>query len=413
MRIALSVGNSRPALSLALAAALLAGCVTRPVPPRPAPPPAPVPAPAPTLETRAVYEPALFEMLPATRDADWAAAWPAFRQTCQARGQRDAWRTACAQAAGVNGADGRSVRAFFAANFDAYRLLAQRFEGERLVDSRDAGLMTGYYEPLLNGSRQRSAAFATPLYRVPADLLVIDLASVAPETANLRLRGKLQGRRVVPYPARGEITAGDLLAGNELAWVDDPVEAFFLQVQGSGRLRFEDGSQVRVGYGDQNGHPYRSIGRWLIDQGELTLDQASMAGIKAWIARNPSRAKELLDQNPSFVFFRELPLGDPAAGPVGALGVPLTPGHSVAADARYVPLGAPLVIATTDPTSNAPLVRPMLAQDTGGAIRGPLRFDFFWGFGAEAGQIAGRQKHEASAWLLVPRGSTPEALLKR
>jgi len=273
--------------------------------------------------------------------------------------------------------------------------------------------MTGYYEPLLNCSRQRSAAFATPLYRVPPDLLVIDLASVAPETANLRLRGKLQGRRVVPYPARGEITAGDLLAGNELAWVDDPVEAFFLQVQGSGRLRFEDGSQVRVGYGDQNGHPYRSIGRWLIDQGELTLDQASMAGIKAWIARNPSRAKELLDQNPSFVFFRELPLGDPAAGPVGALGVPLTPGHSVAADARYVPLGAPLVIATTDPTSNAPLVRPMLAQDTGGAIRGPLRFDFFWGFGAEAGQIAGRQKHEASAWLLVPRGSTPEALLKR
>jgi len=365
------------------------------------------------VETRAVYEPALFEMLPATRDADWAAAWPAFLQTCRARGQRDAWRNVCAQAAAVAAPDGRSVRAFFAANFDTYRVLAQRVEGERLVESRDAGLMTGYYEPLLNGSRQRSAAFATPLYRVPPDLLIIDLASVAPETANLRLRGRLQGRRVVPYPARSEISGGDLLAGNELAWVDDPVEAFFLQVQGSGRLRFEDGSQIRVGYGDQNGHPYRSIGRWLVDQGELTLDQASMQGIKTWIARNPSRARELLDQNPSFVFFRELPLGDPAAGPVGALGVPLTPGHSVAADARYIPLGAPLVIATTDPATNAPLVRPMLAQDTGGAIRGPLRFDFFWGFGAEAGQNAGRQKHEVSAWLLVPRGSTPEALLKR
>jgi len=413
----LSLGNSRPALSLALAAALLAGCVTRPVPPAPAPPPVPapvpVPPPAPSVETRAVYEPALFEMLPTARDADWVAAWPAFVHSCRARGQRDAWRNACAQAANVDGADGRKVRAFFATNFDTWRVLAQRFDGERLVDSRDAGLMTGYYEPLLNGSRQRSTTFATPLYRVPPDLLVIDLASVAPETANLRLRGKLQERRVVPYPARGEITAGNLLAGNELAWVDDPVEAFFLQVQGSGRLRFEDGSQVRVGYGDQNGHPYRSIGRWLIDQGELTLDQASMAGIKAWITRNPSRAKELLDQNPSFVFFRELPLGDPAAGPVGALGVPLTPGYSVAADARYIPLGAPLVIATTDPTTNAPLVRPMLAQDTGGAIRGPLRFDFFWGFGAEAGQNAGRQKHEVSAWLLVPKGSTPEALLKR
>lgn len=412
-----SRGHHRPALALVFAAALVAGCVTRPVLPPPAPPPVPVPAPspapAPAVETRAVYEPALFEMLPATRDADWSAAWPAFVQTCRARGQRDGWKAVCAQSAGVDGADGRGVRAFFAAHFDTYRVLAQRFDGEKPVESSDAGLMTGYYEPLLNGSRQKSATFAIPLYRVPPDLLVIDLASVAPETANLRLRGKVQGRRVVPYPSRGEITGNDLLAGQELAWVDDPVEAFFLQVQGSGRLRFSDGSQVRVGYGDQNGHPYRSIGRWLVDQGELTLDQASMAGIKTWIARNPSRAKELLDQNPSFVFFRELPLGDPAAGPVGALGVPLTPGHSVAADARYIPLGAPLVISSTDPVSNAPLLRPMFAQDTGGAIRGPLRFDFFWGFGAEAGQIAGRQKHPVSAWLLVPKGTTPEALLKR
>jgi membrane-bound lytic murein transglycosylase A len=248
---------------------------------------------------------------------------------------------------------------------------------------------------------------------VPTDLLVIDLAGLHPELANLRLRGKLQGRRVVPYPARAEITRGEALAGNELVWVDDPVDAFFLQVQGSGRIQFEDGSMIRVGYGDQNGHPYRSIGRWLVEQGELTVDQASMPGIKEWIARNPSRAQELLDQNPSYVFFRELPLGDPAAGPVGALGVPLTPGYSLAADARHVPLGAPLVVATVDPRSGAALVRPMAAQDTGGAIRGPLRFDFFWGFGAEAGQAAGRQKHEASAWLLLPKGSAPEALLRR
>jgi membrane-bound lytic murein transglycosylase A len=242
---------------------------------------------------------------------------------------------------------------------------------------------------------------------------VVDLASVAPETANIRLRGKLQGRRVVPYPSRAEITAGDLLAGQELLWVDDPVDAFFLQVQGSGRVQFPDGTQVRLGYGDQNGHPYRSIGRWLVDRGELTLDQATMQGIRAWIARNPARARELLDANPSYVFFRELPLGDPAAGPVGALGVPLTPGRSVAADPRYVPLGAPLVIATVDPASGAPLVRPVLAQDTGGAIRGPLRFDYFWGFGAAAGDNAGRQRHDVRAWLLVPRGSTPEALLAR
>jgi membrane-bound lytic murein transglycosylase A len=184
-------------------------------------------------------------------------------------------------------------------------------------------------------------------------------------------------------------------------------------VQGSGRVRFDDGSTVRLGFGDQNGHPYRSIGRWLVEQGELTLDQASMQGIKAWIARHPSRAKELLDQNPSFVFFRELPLGDPAAGPVGALGVPLTPGYSVAADSRFIPLGAPVVLLSTDPRNGAKLQRPMLAQDTGGAIRGPLRFDFFWGFGNDAGQTAGRQKYDVSAWLLVPKGSTPESLLGR
>jgi membrane-bound lytic murein transglycosylase A len=365
------------------------------------------------VETRAVYEPIVFEMLPAMRAEDWSAAWPAFLQTCRALGKRDAWREACSQAERVDPASGRNVQTFFASRFDAYRVLTRRFDGAKELDTRDIGLMTGYYEPLLRGSRSRSDRYGTPIYRVPPDLLVIDLASVHPELANLRLRGKLQGRRVVPYPSRGDITAGDSLAGNEIVWVDDPVEAFFLQVQGSGRVQFDDGSMVRLGYGDQNGHPYRSIGRWLVDRGELTLDQASMQGIKTWIARNPARAKELLDQNPSYVFFRELPLGDPAAGPVGALGVPLTPGYSVAADARFIPLGAPVLLVSTDPRNGATLQRPMMAQDTGGAIRGPLRFDFFWGFGNEAGQTAGRQKFDVSAWLLVPKGSTPESLLRR
>jgi membrane-bound lytic murein transglycosylase A len=421
--------NSKRRLALVLAAAWLAGCAVRPtVPPAPPPTtpppttlprPAPVPAPtpAPPAETRAVYEPVVFEMLPATRTEDWAALWPAFRQSCRALGKREAWREACAQSEQVNGADGRSVRAYFAARFDAYRVLTQRVEGGQALDTRDAGLMTGYYEPLLRGSRERNGRYGTPLHRVPPDLLVIDLAAVQPELANLRLRGRLQGQRVVPYPSRAEIARGELPAGQEMVWVDDPVEAFFLQVQGSGRVQFDDGSMIRVGYGDQNGHPYRSIGRWLIDQGEMTLDQASMQGIKSWLARNPGRARELLDQNPSYVFFRELPLGDPAAGPVGALGVPLTAGRSLAVDARHIPLGAPVVVATTDPRQAGltaqPLVRPMVAQDTGGAIRGPLRFDFFWGFGDDAGQVAGTQKYDASAWLLVPRGSTPEALLRR
>jgi membrane-bound lytic murein transglycosylase A len=175
----------------------------------------------------------------------------------------------------------------------------------------------------------------------------------------------------------------------------------------------DDGKVVRLGYGDSNGHPYRSIGRWLVDQGELTIDQASMQGIKAWAALNPQRLARLLEQNPSFVFFRELPLGDPTTGPKGALNVPLTPHASLAVDTRFIPLGVPILLRSTDPATGAPFVRPMMAQDTGSAIRGPLRFDYFWGFGAEAGEKAGRQKHEGSAWMLAPQGVAPEALLKR
>jgi membrane-bound lytic murein transglycosylase A len=189
------------------------------------------------------------------------------------------------------------------------------------------------------------------------------------------------------------------------------VEAFFLQVQGSGRVRLPDGTTVRVAYADTNGHPYRSIGRVLVERGEMPLEQASMQGIAAWARANPQRTAELLSQNPSYVFFRELPLGDPQAGPVGAMGLPLTPGYSVAADPRFIPLGAPLLIHTEHPVRGTPMNRLVLAQDTGGAIRGPLRFDLFWGFGADAAGPAGRQRHDVQAWLLVPRGTPPEQLL--
>ncbi len=281
-----------------------------------------------------------------------------------------------------------------------------------------SGLVTGYYEPLLRGSRVRTDKYAVPIYRVPDDLVVVDLASVYPELSNMRLRGKLQGRRIVPYATRAEITGSNALAGQELLWVDDSIEAFFLQIQGSGRVQFDDGTTVRVGYGDQNGHPYRSLGRWLVDQGQLTIDQASMQGIKAWAQRNPGRLKEALNHNSSFVFFRELPLGNASAGPLGALGV--------AADARLFARRRCALHSARRAGRvgnhrsefasfrfKSRLVRPMMAQDTGGAIRGPLRFDFFWGFGAAAGERAGRQKYEGQAWLLVPKGTTPESLLPK
>ena len=359
-----------------------------------------------------------FDALPAVSLNDWAGSWPAFLNSCSALARRDAWREVCAQTLAVNARDGAAVRDFFAARFDVYRVSSRQIENNAQTAASTSGLVTGYYEPLLRGSRVRSEKYSVPIYRVPDDLIVVDLAPVYPELSNMRLRGKLQGRRIVPYPTRGEITGANMLAGQELLWVDDSIEAFFLQIQGSGRVQFDDGTVVRVGYGDQNGHPYRSLGRWLVDQGQLTLDQASMQGIKSWAQRNPARLKEALDHNSSFVFFRELPLGNANAGPLGALGVALTPGYSLAADARFIPLGAPVVLATTDPNSHtpdskAPLVRTMMAQDTGGAIRGPLRFDFFWGFGAAAGERAGRQKYEGQAWVLVPKGTTPESLLPK
>ena len=370
-------------------------------------------APLATSDAAARYERVPFASLPATSDGDWIVAWRAFLHSCEALGAREPWRDTCARSATVDRRSAATIRGFFATGFDVHRVRAVSMLDGKEANSRDTGLVTGYYEPLLKGSRRPSPKYPVPIYRVPDDLIVVDLASVYPELSGLRLRGKLEGRKVVPYPSRREINATNALRGRELLWVDDPIDAFFLQVQGSGRVQFEDGRVTRLGYGENNGHPYRSIGRWLVEQGELTIDQASMQGIKGWVARNPQRLNQLLEQNPSFVFFRELPLGDPGAGPKGALGVPLTPGASLAVDSRHIPLGVPVVLSSTDPSSGAAFTRPMMAQDTGTAIRGPLRFDYFWGYGAEAGEKAGRQKHEGSAWVLTPKGVAPDALLKR
>lgn len=384
-----------------LAALLLAACQITPRVPLPeAPPPA-------KTETVVRFAPAAFADLPPTQDADWGAALAALRESCKAIGQRPAWRTACAEAARTPAA---AARRFFETAFTPYQVLAVTLADGKEQSRTDQGLMTGYYEPLLRGSRVRAAPFLTPLHGVPDDLITVDLSSLYPQLANLRLRGRIEGRKLVPYASRAEIVSGSRLTGPELLWVDDPVAAFFLQVQGSGRVALPDGSQVRMGYADQNGHPYKAIGRWLVDQGELKLEDVSMQTITDWARRNPQRRDELLNQNPSYVFFRESPVGDPALGPRGALNVPLTPRASVAVDRRFIPLGAPLVVDARQPATGLAFTRPVLAQDTGGAIRGPLRFDYFWGFGQEAGEAAGRQKSELRAWLLAPRGVEPGAL---
>ena len=347
-----------------------------------------------------------FADLPGWNDDTQQEAWPSFIASCRALLARQAsavtWKAVCASATGIDGRDALAVRSYFEQHFSAYQALA--------ADGEAKGLVTGYYEPLLHGSRVRDDRYRFALYAPPDDLLTVDLAELYPELKDKRVRARIDGKRVVPYWPRVDIEAGKAaVAGRELLFVDDPVEAFFLQIQGSGRVQLPDGSVVRLGYADQNGQPYRSIGRILVERGELTLDKASMQGIKQWGREHPEALPALLNENPSYVFFREAPPNPSAAidGPLGALGVPLAAGRAIAVDPRFIPLGAPVFVATTWPLSSRPLHRLMLAQDTGGAIRGPVRADWFWGFGEDAAQQAGRMKQEGMLWLLWPKGASP------
>jgi len=271
------------------------------------------------------------------------------------------------------------------------------------IDGSEQGLITGYYQPVLKGSRTKSAKYPNPLYTTPDDLITVELDSVFPELKYKRVRGRLVGNKLVPYYNRAEIeTDASPVKGREFVYIDDIIDVFFLQIQGSGVVQLDTGEQMYVGYADQNGHIYNSIGRLLIERGELTLPQASMQGIKNWARNNLDKLRDLLNQNPSYVFFRELPAGLP--GPLGALGVPILAERSVAVDPKFVPLGAPVFLSTTEPNSNKPLKRLMMAQDTGGAIKGGVRADFFWGAGAAAGAKAGAMKQAGKIWVFLPKG---------
>lgn len=337
-----------------------------------------------------------FADLPDWNADNMQAVWPAFLQSCRAIMKKADWHDVCLKARDIDENDPAVIRAFFETNFDPYQIVGE--------NGSATGLATGYYEPLLTGSRNRKGKFQTALYRQPDDLLVVDLASAYPQLKGLRLRGKLDGHRVVPYDTRAEIEKTGKLDGNEIVWVDDVLDAFFLEIQGSGRVYLpESGETIRLAYANQNGRPYRSIGRYLLDKGELKPGQASAQQIRQWIKRNPKRLREVLDSNPSYVFFREEKIENPEEGPKGALGVPLTPGRSIAIDPGYIPLGAPVFIDTTQPYSSVPMRKLMMAQDTGGAIRGPVRADYFWGFGAAAGEQAGKMKQKLKVWLLLPK----------
>lgn len=341
-----------------------------------------------------LLRPADWSSLTGFEQDDLTAVWGALLQSCGPLKKQELWRDTCAAASRLVAPNNESIRVFLLEHFAPYQVTN--------ADGSDSGLITGYYQPLLNGSRTSSERYRYPLYAKPDDLIGVDLGGVYPELANRRLRGRINGNKLLPYYSRGEIDIVESpLIGKELLWVDDVVDLFFLQIQGSGIIKLENGESLQVGYADQNGHPYQSIGRVLIDRGELTSDKASMQGIKEWGRRNPDKLRELLNSNPSYVFFRELPNG--LSGPLGALGVPIAAERSIAIDPRYIPLGAPVFLSTTFPNSSQPLQRLMLAQDTGGAIKGAVRADFFWGAGYDAGRQAGAMKQSGKMWVLLPK----------
>jgi membrane-bound lytic murein transglycosylase A len=381
---------------------LLAACSTAPrrLPPRAPPPEIPPTEPAPLPPPVLRYEPVGWEALPGWRRDDLRAAWPALLTTCRAPRPPQAWGDFCTAARAVNPQDGAAQRALIEARLRPYRITTESQDGK--LTRTDRGLVTGYYEPLLKGSKQRGGVYQTPLYGVPDDLVTVDLGALYPALKGERVRGRLQGRRITPYPERAQLADGRQLAGKELVWVDNPVDAFFLQIQGSGRVQLPDGSTLRLAFADVNGHPYRPIGRYLVERGELTAEQVASLNMRRWLAEHPERQGEVFNYNPSVVFFREEKITDPAVGPNGAMGLPLTPGRSLAIDPRQLPLGAPLYLATAHPQSGEPLERLMFGQDTGGAIRGALRADFYWGTGPDAGATAGSMRHQGAFWLLWP-----------
>lgn len=364
---------------------------------------------APPTEPKALWTPARFTDLPGWRADDLRDVRNAFTENCKGLRSKADWISACSRFPFTGTVSAQ--RGFLESEFVPYQLTR--------ADADDRGLITGYYEPLLLGSRTKTARFNVPLFVRPDDLLVIDLGDLYPELKGKRVRGRLvdspQGKRVVPYYDRAQIEV-DRSLFKPLVWVDDVVEAFFLQIQGSGLIELSDSNplasasatRMRIGYADQNGHPFRGIGRILADRGEMKLDEVSMQGIKGWIARNPTKATALLNENASYIFFREIDAK--AAGPVGSLGVPLTAERSIAVDTRFIPLGSVVYLATTYPNALVPLNRLMFAQDTGGAIRGVVRADFYWGTGLKAGEQAGRMKQSAQMWVLWPKGSVPPTM---
>lgn len=357
-------------------------------------------------------EPLAFSSLTGWAGDDHLAAFRTFLKSCRRLTRQAAAAAAegkappnarlvanCLSAATVSRIDGPGARAFF----------ETRFRPHRVVHAGPPGLLTGYYEPLLQGSRTPTERFKVPVYRRPPDLVNVVEESRRGATGDALTHVRLTATGREPYFTRAEIEQGALAGqGLELIWLADPVEAFFLQVQGSGRIQFADGDTIRIAYDGKNGHPYTSVGRALIEQGAMTAEQMSLQSLGKWLRADPERGRQAMWANKSFVFFRELD-GAEAGAPVGALETPLTPGRSLAVDTAYHALGTPIWVSSTELTHAAKpsggvagFHRLMIAQDVGSAIRGPERGDIYFGSGSRAGRLAGITKHPGNFVVLLP-----------
>jgi membrane-bound lytic murein transglycosylase A len=400
----------RPAARLLAAAAMisgLAGCVALPGFPNPTPAPRTT---EPSL--RLVAKP--FEELDGWKADSHADALPALLRSCarletrppetrvggkDIMGKVKDWLPICADAKRVRAGNDTDARYFFESRFQAY--LAYD-EAERF------GLFTGYYEPELKGSWKPDGRYHVPIYSLPKDVVPADLGQFDDKWKGKQIAGRLVDGKYVPYFDRAAIEDGALSGRQlEILWVDDPIDAFFLHIQGSGRVVLPDGTFIRLGYGGRNGHRYTAVGRELVAAGVMKLNDVTMPAIRRWMIDNPVAGRALMRRNRSFVFFKVLK----TEGPIGAEGSQLTPLRSLAIDRTFIPLGVPVWLVTTDPGTRPakPLRRLVMAQDTGSAIKGPVRGDLFWGYGAQAGDKAGIMKQQGYYFLLLPRALAPAA----
>ncbi len=385
-----------------LAAAFLVGCERKEEEAKAPPSPPP---------EKLVLTPVAFTALPGWSADRVAEAVPAFQRSCAkvkalaadrsigpdgVGGKAADWQAPCAELAKLPPGDDTAARAYFETWFTPY---AAANNSER------RGLFTGYYEVELKGSRNPDPAFPVPLYKRPADLVMVDLGEFADRWRGERIAGRVIAGRLKPFEDRAVSEAGALSGkGLELVWLQDPIATFFLHIQGSGRVSFPDGTETRVGYAAQNGHKYVAIGRELIDRGALKREEVSLQTIRAWLQANPGEAAALMNKNPSYVFFQELK----GEGPNGAQNVALTPGRSLAIDSKFLPYGVPVWLDAEDPLdAQTRLRRLLIAQDTGGAIRGPVRGDVFWGHGPEAEEKAGVMKSAGEYYILLPKTVAP------